>query len=60
MLNSWWVGSKFWRNFMKLTPEETPLETPLNRFIFGSKKVSLRGAQRNKSLLNQMIQPGHF
>ena len=37
MLNSWWVGNKFWRNFMKLTPEETPLETPLNRFIFGSK-----------------------
>ena len=48
MLNSWWVGNKFWRNFMKLTPEETPLETPLNRFIFWEQ--SSRGTQRNKSI----------
>ena len=33
---------------MKLTPEETPLETPLNRFIFWEQ--SSRGTQRNKSI----------
>ena len=42
---------------MKLTPEETPLETPLNRFIFGSKVLE---GHKETNLLNQMIQPGHF
>ena len=55
MFNSWWVGNKLWRNFMKSTPEEAPLKHLWIDLFFLEQK-SAEGHKETNLGLNHMIQ----
>ena len=60
MLNSWRVGSKFWRSFMKSTPEEPPLKHLWIDLFLGARNSVKEGHRETNLLLNHMIQRSHF